>query len=265
MRPSAWRGNETAAPPTMHLAGVMRMSSKINYIIIDTSKALTDLCVLGAHYRTDKSPYNPALHRHPYTAVYDMLFASRRYQPIIFGEIGVMSNASMRMWRSYFTTASLYGFEINTETLVAARSDNLPNVHYNFMDSSNPQSIFEALNDTKQLFDVIIEDSSHYFESQMAVASVAFEFLKPGGTLIIEDIFRPWGEARYEEALAPYMKYFSSMAFFETNHKNLWSPGTEEPWFNNDKLLVMHRNQETKPAEVDLTSPYLAEALGRKG
>jgi SAM-dependent methyltransferase len=244
------------------------MSSKISYITIDTSKALSDLCILGAHYVTDKSPYNSVMHRHPYTAVYDMLFAPRRYQPIVFGEIGVMNNASMCMWRSYFPTASLYGFEINTETLAAVKAHNLPNTHYSFMDSGSPQSIFDALNDTKQLFDVIIDDSNHHFENQMAIASVAYEFLKPGGVLIIEDIFRPWGEARYEEALAPYMKYFSSAAFFETNHENLWSPGTQEPWFNNDKLLVMYRNQE--PAQlrtmgIDLNSPYLAEALKRKG
>jgi SAM-dependent methyltransferase len=205
---------------------------------------------------------------HPYTAVYDMIFAARRYEPIVFAEIGVMHNASMCMWRSYFTSARLYGFDVNMEFIAKAKGQHLPNTQYNFMDANEPQSIFDALNSTGQFFDVIIDDSNHYFEQQVRIASVAFEFLKPGGALIIEDVFRPWGEARYEDALGPYMKYFSSCTFIETNHDNRWSPGTEEPWFDNDKLLVMYRNQASVPlrnVQANLSSRYLAEARERRG
>ena len=32
------------------------MSQQINKLIIDSTQSITDLCMLGAKYRTDKSP-----------------------------------------------------------------------------------------------------------------------------------------------------------------------------------------------------------------
>lgn len=215
----------------------------INSIMIDSSNSTTDLCLLGKKYGTDKSPYNTKLHRHPYTAIYDLLFASQRYAPIKFAEIGILDNSSMKMWRDYFHRAKLYGFDVSKASIELARRDLLPDVYYDWLDADNKDTIHSALDKAKSLFDVIIDDSSHYFEHQIAIISQAYKFIKPGGMLIIEDIHRPWGNEKYEEALAPYAGYFSSLTFIEAEHSNKYSDGTEVPWFDNDKLLLMHRNR----------------------
>jgi len=239
---------------------------RLNRLVVECSDAVTDLCALGAGFITDKSPYNAGQHRHPYTAIYDLLFSSKRYEDIIFGEIGIAYNASLQMWRSYFPNATLFGFEFNRELMDAAAAQLLPRTHYSNIDVGRPDSVFDALNATGRTFDVIIDDSTHLFEHQVLIIPIALEFIKPGGMIIIEDIFRPWKESRFEVALSPYFKYFSSGTFIEANHVNRSSFGEVEPYYDNDKLLVLVRNQEPAPlrnVQQGAPSTLLIEALSR--
>ena len=231
---------------------------KLNRIVFDSSQSITDLCVLGAQYPTDKSPYTSleGLSRHGYTAAYDLLFSSKRYEPLLLGEAGIAHNMSMHMWRGYFPNATLYGWDNDENLLEKAKSQKIPRCHYGYINMNDVNSILEAFNSAKGLFDVLIDDSTHAFEHQVLFAHMAVRFVKPGGMIIIEDVFRQWDENRYNEALAPIFKYFSSGTFIETNHVNRYSPGTEAPYYDNDKLIVLFRNQENAPSFQD---PMMAE------
>ena len=210
---------------------------RIEKLVVDSTESVTDLCRLGVKHPTDKSPYNESdsLHKHPYTAVYNLLFSYMRYNPIVLGEIGILDNMSMKCWREYFPNATLYGYEYSEMRLHKALSDKLSNAVYSKMDVKDVESIQEGLQST--MFDIIIEDSTHEFNDQIRFANIAYKHIKPGGFLIIEDIFREESEQRYVDALADISKYFSSMTFIVTEHKNKHSPG-----WNNDKLLVLNRN-----------------------
>ena len=210
---------------------------RIEKLVVDSTESVTDLCRLGVKHPTDKSPYNESdsLHKHPYTAVYNLLFSYMRYNPIVLGEIGILDNMSMKCWREYFPNATLYGYEYSEMRLQKALSDKLSNAVYSKMDVKDVESIQEGLQST--MFDIIIEDSTHEFNDQIRFANIAYKHIKPGGFLIIEDIFREESEQRYVDALADISKYFSSMTFIVTEHKNKHSPG-----WNNDKLLVLNRN-----------------------
>ena len=210
---------------------------RIEKLVVDSTESTTDLCRLGVKYPTDKSPYNESdsLHKHPYTAVYNLLFSYMRYNPIVLGEIGILDNMSMKCWREYFPNATLYGYEYSEMRLEKALSDKLPNAVYSKMDVKDVESIQEGLQST--MFDIIIEDSTHEFNDQIRFANIAYKHIKPGGFLIIEDVFREESEQRYVEALRETSKYYSSMTFIVTEHKNKHSPG-----WNNDKLLVLNRN-----------------------
>ena len=210
---------------------------RIEKLVVDSTESVTDLCRLGVKHPTDKSPYNESdsLHKHPYTAVYNLLFSYMRYNPIVLGEIGILDNMSMKCWREYFPNATLYGYEYSEMRLQKALSDKLSNAVYSKMDVKDVESIQEGLQST--MFDIIIEDSTHEFNDQIRFANIAYKHIKPGGFLIIEDIFRSESEQRYVDALAGISKYFSSMTFIVTEHKNKHSPG-----WNNDKLLVLNRN-----------------------
>jgi hypothetical protein len=210
---------------------------RIEKLVVDSTESVTDLCRLGVKHPTDKSPYNESdsLHKHPYTAVYNLLFSYMRYNPIVLGEIGILDNMSMLCWREYFPNATLYGYEYSEMRLQKALSDKLSNTVYSKMDVKDVESIQEGLQST--MFDIIIEDSTHEFNDQIRFANIAYKHIKPGGFLIIEDIFRSESEQRYVDALAGISKYFSSMTFVVTEHKNKYSPG-----WDNDKLLVLNRN-----------------------
>jgi len=210
---------------------------RIEKLVVDSTESTTDLCRLGVKHPTDKSPYNESdsLHKHPYTAVYNLLFSYMRYNPIVLGEIGILDNMSMLCWREYFPNATLYGYEYSEMRLQKALSDKLSNTVYSKMDVKDVESIQEGLQST--MFDIIIEDSTHEFNDQIRFANIAYKHIKPGGFLIIEDVFREESEQRYVEALRETSKYYSSMTFIVTEHKNKHSPG-----WNNDKLLVLNRN-----------------------
>jgi SAM-dependent methyltransferase len=216
--------------------------AKFNQLVIDSTNAKTALCDLGIRFPTDKSPYNigsSSGHRHPYTAVYDLLFASLRYKDINFGEIGIEYNQSMICWRNYFTEAKLWGWEFYTEKITAALKDGLLNTTYLPMNVNYEQSIIDGFENAGVQFDILIDDSTHKFEDQIRVAKIAHRFVKPGGFFVIEDIFRNRPEDDYARELADITQYYDSITFVNAEHVNKYSPD-----WDNDKLLVMVRNNK---------------------
>lgn len=214
-----------------------------NKLIIDSTYSRTDLCELGVKYPTDKSPYNqnPNLHKHAYTAIYDMLFSSLRSREINLGEIGILDNNSIKCWWSYFPNATICGFENDQNRINNALEDNLDGwvCYYNLDVKSSARSLNEGLSKFGEKFDILIDDSTHEFQDQINVIKEGFKFLKNGGYLIIEDIFKKEDENRYYEALKDLIPYFSSIFFVEANHKDMSSPG-----WDNDKLLILVRNDK---------------------
>lgn len=204
---------------------------KINSISIDSTNSVTDLCLLGVKYPTDKSPYNTDvnLHKHPYTSIYNLLFSNIRYKNITLGELGILDNNSMLCWREYFPNAKLYGFEWFDERLDKAKNDNI-DCTYIKMNVKDVNSIVDGLSVAK--FDILIEDSTHLFEDQIRFINEAHKHLNPGGILIVEDIFINANEEDYSNVIND----FSSATFILANHNLKNSLG-----WNNDKLLVLNK------------------------
>lgn len=226
--------------------GYNMLKNKINSLIIDSTNSKTDLCVLGTKYPTDKSPYNTensvtpngSSHRHPYTAVYDFIFSPIRYNNLSLAEIGVLDNMSMRCWREYFPNTKLYGFEYNQKYIDEGKLLNLDDTIYEFIDVKSVNSINESLNKYGK-YDIIIDDSTHVLEDQIRICNIAHDYLKPGGILIIEDIFRNIDENMFLEGISDVQKYYSSITFVITEHRLKYSPG-----WDNDKLLILYRNDK---------------------
>jgi hypothetical protein len=215
---------------------------KINTIHFDSNESMTDLCALGIKYPTDKSPFAPAYngsgHRHPYTPIYNFLFSAHRYAPIKLAEIGILNNMSMKCWREFFTNAKLFGFEYNLNLLENAKSHKLENTSYHFMDVTKEESIEEGLS-LYGPYDIVIDDSTHTFGDQIRIILSAYKHIKPGGILIIEDIFLDYDEDAYSIEIEQVKQYFSSITFVTGLHKNKYSGD-----WNNDKMLVLHRNEK---------------------
>ena len=211
---------------------------EINTLRIETTDMATNLCVLGKKYSTDKSPFNITRHRHPYTSIYDLLFSNLRNENLNFAEIGILDNASIRMFREYFSKASIYGFEFNEDLIKKAKRNKLKKVYYHKINVKNKDNIYKAFKKVNKKFKIIIDDSTHEFNDQINVIEKTINFLAPGGYLIIEDIFHaPKNlEINYMNSIKKYSRHFEKIFFIECNHINKYSP-----LWNNDKLLVLKK------------------------
>jgi SAM-dependent methyltransferase len=207
---------------------------RIQSITVDSTAAVTHLCTLGSNYKTDKSPYNDAGHRHPYTAVYSLFLSKFRFQPVRFVEIGIAGGNSILLWRNYFThkDTHIFGFDRDTNFIKSILNYGLTGVSLGEMDVNEELSIRNGLAATGGNLDVVLDDSSHGVDYQIRIIKQAIPFLRPGGVIIIEDIFRDTPEERYEEGLADVLDQFSMAMFVVTEHERRYSPG-----WNNDKLL----------------------------
>jgi predicted O-methyltransferase YrrM len=192
--------------------------------------------MICAESGTDKSPYGIGGHRHPYTTPYSLLFEPLRNKPIKFAEIGVFRGASILSWRRFFSKARIFGFDNDEKNLEFIATHKLPGVFLDTIDASKGESIFSTLQKCVQdgeLFDVILDDASHDPPDQVQVIRTALPFLKSGGLLIIEDIFRERSIEPYEQIFAEIQHLVSFHTFIVCDHQNRYSPG-----WNNDKLLV---------------------------
>jgi hypothetical protein len=226
------------------------MIYSIHSITTDTSDVISDLCKIGMKYQSDKCPYSEYTvsgHKHPYTAIYDSWFSSLRYRDINVAEIGIERNDSIQLWRDYFPSATIYGFEFIQEKIDFAKSQNLKNVHYEFMNVREKQSIIDSFNKMDVKYDIIIDDSTHIIEDQIRIIQFSVEYLNPGGILVVEDISRDVNENDYSIPLQNVLKYFSISQFVTTDHNLRFSEG-----WNNDKLLMLVRNNLPFQQEVEV-------------
>lgn len=209
---------------------------KIQSITIESSDSTTELCELGARFGTDKSPYNPRGHRHPYTSVYTMLLGRFRYQPCRFVEIGIAGGASVLLWRHYFqnNNTKIFVFDRDEGFIQNANQFRLPDVYALQMDVTEESSIQKGLHQIGGDVDILLDDSTHGILEQVKIIKAGLPFVKPGGMIIIEDIFRRTPNEDYEKALEDVADQFSVIMFIVTEHKYKYSPD-----WDNDKLLVL--------------------------
>jgi predicted O-methyltransferase YrrM len=207
---------------------------KINY-----NNNSSELCEIGRRYDTDKSSQRDNVtddrHCHPYTLFYDTIFKNRRNDPLKIAELGILNGSSLLMWREYFTNAEIYGFEYNQDLINNFKefydNERISLSHINVNDKESIEGSFSELN---IMYDVIIDDTTHIFEDQIRIIENTYQYLKPGGMMIIEDIFKSNSETEYISRLADIIGNFQDFYFIELDHNNKVSTG-----WDNDKLFIL--------------------------
>ena len=155
-------------------------------------------------------------------------------------EIGIFCGSSILAWRRFFTKARIYGFDIDMAAMQNAKNMNLPDVILDRMDAGSTEdmnAVFEKYTTDGELFDVVIDDALHEVEQQAVTIRNALKYVKQGGLLIIEDIFRDKDHSQYVALLEEMKDLISFSTFIVCDHQNRWSPG-----WNNDELLVIVRS-----------------------
>ena len=207
---------------------------------IDYKKNFSELCKIGAKYNTDKSPLkqnlNDPRHTHPYTLFYDGLFKNYRNKEVTIAELGILEGSSLLMWNEYFPNSKIYGFEYNEDLIKSFKQkyNNLTNISLHKVNVKDENNISEAFRKVNVQYDIIIEDTTHEFQDQIRVIRNVYKYLKPGGILIIEDIFKKYKEQAYYALLKEYLHEFQSYYFVTLDHKNKFSGS-----WDNDKLLIL--------------------------
>jgi len=212
----------------------MYSRKQIQHVVMDMTGSYTEMCEIGAKIGIDKSPYtkHEMSHRHPYTGVYSMLFGPLKNKKIRFAEIGVAGGGSVILWNHYFKNATFHFFDRDEKFLENARSFEFPTSNFSLMDVSKDGDISRALGDT--IYDVILDDSSHEYDHQIRIIKEALPSVKPGGYMIVEDVFRNIPESDFVRDLQDVLPGCSEAYFVVCNHEERYSPG-----WNNDKILVL--------------------------
>ena len=139
------------------------------------------------------------------------------------------------MWQEYFTTSYIYGFDVYAEKIVDFKNKyNNERITLSTINVHNNDSIKNTFAGINILYDIIIEDTTHQFEDQIRVIENTYQYLKPGGILIIEDIYKSYNEENYINRLKPILHNFQDYYFVEVDHINRNSVG-----WDNDKLFVL--------------------------
>ena len=217
----------------------LTQEDKIKTLKINYNNNSSELCEIGKKYDTDKSSQRNNVtnvrHCHPYTLFYEGLFKNKKNKPLKIAELGILDGASLLMWKEYFTNAKIYGFEYYDELINDFKQNfNNDRITLSNIDVTNKDNIVNAFRELNVLYDIIIDDSTHQFEDQIKVIENTYQYLKPGGILIIEDIFKSYNENDYINRLTPILKNFQDYYFVELDHVNKNSTG-----WDNDKLFIL--------------------------
>jgi hypothetical protein len=133
---------------------------------------------LAISYGTDKSS-----EFHNYTRVYAKYFPYFKTKPIRFLEIGIFKGGSVQLWEDYFPNAELHFVDMTKYFIqyFSKRSQ------YHFLDQANI-NVLKNFGQKFGQFDIIIDDGGHVMEQQINSFKVLFDFVKPGGMYVIEDL-----------------------------------------------------------------------------
>lgn len=121
---------------------------------------------------------------HSYLPYYDELLGKFAGKPVNLLEIGIFVGGSILLWKNYFAPEStIIGMDVYLGGINEdyTRMDNV-SIIYKDINSCN-ESFLKPL-----MFDVIVDDGSHYLAHQLHTFRTFKNRLNPGGVLIIEDI-----------------------------------------------------------------------------
>ena len=126
---------------------------------------------------------------------YNSEFTPIRYEKLNILEIGINKGDSLILWRDWFIHSNIYGIdngdEMTDEYVKIVNSISNVNIQYGDAYTYETISLYQ-----NNFFDYIIDDGPHTLNSQIKCVDMWFSKLKPGGKLIIEDV---WDIDSYKE------------------------------------------------------------------
>jgi hypothetical protein len=135
------------------------------------------LPALGKEYGTDKE------NGHDFLRYYDGIFAETRADVKKVLEIGILTGASLKMWRDYFPKAQIFGADIDRRLSETNYGHRITAITAN---QSSPDDLDRLAGFGP--FDVIVDDGSHICKDQQLTFGKLFRHLDNNGVFILEDL-----------------------------------------------------------------------------
>jgi len=128
------------------------------------------------YYETDKGTL------HNYLDIYDKLFLPFKNKEINVFEVGYFLGGSCRLWEEYFINAKIRFIDNNPDCILNSTSGRVS------------LDIMDVMDLTVDYFDefppdIAIDDGCHSIESQVHFIKNVYPVLRPGGLLIVEDVY----------------------------------------------------------------------------
>jgi hypothetical protein len=178
------------------------------------------LKILGMAQGTDKHDPDHTFAGVSYLDVYEQYLLPRQNERIALLEIGVKDGASLRMWKSFFPRADIFGIDIDPR----CKTFEQERIRIATGSQEDAQFLARCFGDHPR-FHVIIDDGSHI--NRMTLASFQYLFqhrLQSGGMYIIEDLRCSYDKLQTQFDIRsnwPGMRYNDPAASLDNDRKDL--------------------------------------------
>jgi hypothetical protein len=238
-------------------------------------------------YRLFKQGSRLSLKVDSYFQVYERLLARYVGQPIVFVEVGVLHGGSLFMWREYFgPQARIIGVDFNP----GARQWEAHGFEIHIGDQSSEAFWAEFYRRVGPV-DVLLDDGGHTNRQQIVTAAMAFEQVRDGGLVIVEDThasylrefanpssrsFMAFAKSvvdavnsrftRLRRSARPYWRrvhavsFYESIVVFEIDARRCW-PGTVVDNGGAANGAVDFRHRGTWIDRIDQATPWLSRIV----
>jgi hypothetical protein len=123
---------------------------------------------------------------HSYGPVYDSLFGPGRPAVRALLEVGVYRGAGLCGWAEAFPAATVYGIDLTLPE--GGLTDRCRVIRADATDPSSVARAVHALGIGPLSLDAVIDDASHVFRDQIATLLLLWDYVRPGGAYVIEDV-----------------------------------------------------------------------------
>jgi hypothetical protein len=164
------------------------------------------------------SKYTDKNTTHSYLELYQQLLVSKKETAtnvleVGIGDFGEKNGGSIKLWKDYFTNATIYGLDIlPIERVIDELLNNDRVILYTNTDAYNADFFTNTFLNKNIQFDFMLDDGPHSLESMKQFIHLYSQVMKDDGILIIEDVqSMDWIEILTNEVpdnLKPFVKVY---------------------------------------------------------
>jgi hypothetical protein len=164
------------------------------------------------------SKYTDKNTTHSYLELYQQLLVSKKETAtnvleVGIGDFGEKNGGSIKLWKDYFTNATIYGLDIlPIERVIDELLNNDRVILYTNTDAYNTDFFTNTFLNKNIQFDFMLDDGPHSLESMIQFIKLYSQIMKDDGILIIEDVqSMDWIDIlsnEVPEKLKPFIKVY---------------------------------------------------------